>query len=108
MIIGQPKRRYTQQEIEVARQNLALEVQKGKHDGYAVRGTLTSSNAMRTGFNMGEGFIEAPDVIGINILGFRLPQLEHLYIPNQNERHGGGYPYASCKKSCCLELGKRS
>jgi len=57
--------------------NIALEVQKGKHDGYAVRGTLTSSNAMRTGFNMGEDFTEAPDVIGINILGFRLPQLEH-------------------------------
>ena len=57
--------------------NIALEVQKGKYDGYAVRGTLTSSNAMRTGFSMGEDFSEAPDVIGINILGFRLPQLEH-------------------------------
>jgi len=57
--------------------NIALEVQKGKQDGYAVRGTLTSSNAMRTSFNMGDDFAEAPDVIGINILGFRLPQLEH-------------------------------
>ena len=57
--------------------NIALEVQKGKQDGYAVRGTLTSSNAMRTGFNMGDDFTEAPDVIGINILGFRLPQLAH-------------------------------
>ena len=57
--------------------NIALEVQKGKQEGYAVRGTLTSSNAMRTGFNMGDDFTEAPDVIGINILGFRLPQLNH-------------------------------
>ena len=57
--------------------NIALEVNKGKQNGYAVRGTLTSSNAMRTGFNMGDDFTEAPDVIGINILGFRLPQLSH-------------------------------
>ena len=57
--------------------NIALEVQKGKQDGFAVRGTLTSSNAMRTGFNMGDDFTEASDVIGINILGFRLPQLAH-------------------------------
>jgi len=57
--------------------NIALEVQKGKQDGFAVRGTLTSSNAMRTGFNMGDDFTEAPDVIGINILGFKLPQLSH-------------------------------
>jgi len=32
---------------------------------------------MRTGFNMGDDFTEAPDVIGINILGFKLPQLKH-------------------------------
>ena len=57
--------------------NIALEIQKGKQAGYAVRGTLTSSNAMRIGFNMGDDFTEAPDVIGINILGFRLPQLSH-------------------------------
>ena len=57
--------------------NIALEVQKGKQDDYAVRGTLTSSNAMRTSFNMGDDFMEAPDVIGINILGFKLPQLEY-------------------------------
>ena len=57
--------------------NIALEVQKGRQAGYAVRGTLTSSNAMRFGFNIGNDFTNAPDVIGINILGFRLPQLEH-------------------------------
>jgi len=56
---------------------ITLEVQKGKQAGYAVRGTLTSSNAMRLGFNMGDNFASAPDVIGINILGFRLPQLVH-------------------------------
>ena len=54
--------------------NIALEVQKGKQDGFAVRGTLTSSNAMRTGFNMGDDFTEAPDVIGINILALDCPQ----------------------------------
>jgi len=57
--------------------NIALEIQNGKQAGYAVRGTLTSSNAMRLGFSKGNDFTSAPDVIGINILGFRLPQLEH-------------------------------
>jgi hypothetical protein len=57
--------------------NIAVEVQKGSQDGYAVRGTLTSNNAMRMGFSAGKDFTEAPDVIGINILGFNLPQLEH-------------------------------
>jgi len=56
---------------------IALEAQRGRQDDYAVRGTITSSNAMRIGFNMGDNFANAPDVIGINILGFRLPQLEH-------------------------------
>ena len=56
---------------------LAFEVQQGKQVTYAVRGTLTSSNAMRTGLNKGDDFADAPDVIGLNILGFRLPQLEH-------------------------------
>ena len=57
--------------------NIAVEVQKGSQDGYAVRGTITSSNIMRTGFSIGEDFTEAPDVIGVNILGFRLPELEN-------------------------------
>ena len=56
--------------------NIAVEVQKGSQDGYAVRGTITSSNIMRTGFSIGEDFTEAPDVIGVNILGFRLSELE--------------------------------
>ena len=56
--------------------NIAVEVQKGSQEGYAVRGTITSGNAMRVQFNTGDSFAEAPDVIGINILGFRLPELK--------------------------------
>ena len=55
--------------------NIAVEVQKGIQDGYAVRGTMTSGNAMRAQFNIGDDFTDAPDVIGVNILGFRLPEL---------------------------------
>ena len=61
---------------EGAQINIAVEVQKGTQDGYAVRGTLTSSNAMRIQFNAGDDYTEAPDVIGINILGFKLQELE--------------------------------
>ena len=57
--------------------NIAVEVQKGSQNDYAVRGTLTSSNAMRTQFKPGDNFTEAPDVIGINILGFLLPELKN-------------------------------
>ena len=55
--------------------NIAVEVQKGSQDGYAVRGTITSGNAMRVQFNAGDDFSDAPDVIGVNILGFKLPEL---------------------------------
>ena len=55
--------------------NLAIEAQKEGQSGFAVRGTLSSSNAMRIQFNAGDDFTDAPDVIGINILGFRLPEL---------------------------------
>ena len=55
--------------------NIAVEVQKGSQDDYAVRGTITSGNAMRVQFNKGDDFSEAPDVIGVNILDFRLPEL---------------------------------
>ena len=57
--------------------NIAVEVQKSEHAGYAVRGTLTSSNVMRIGWVAGNDYTKVPDVIGINILGFRLPQLQH-------------------------------
>ncbi|MDR2737028.1 MAG: Rpn family recombination-promoting nuclease/putative transposase, partial [Gracilibacteraceae bacterium] len=57
--------------------NIAVEVQKEAQKDYAVRGTLTSGNAMRTHFKPGDTFSEAPDVIGINILGFALPELEN-------------------------------
>ena len=57
--------------------SIAIEAQKRKQDGYAVRGTITSSNAMRINFNAGEDFDEAPDVITINILDFKLPELKN-------------------------------
>ena len=56
--------------------NITVEVQKGVHDGYAVRGTITSGNAMRIQWVPGDDFTDAPDVIGINILGFKLPELK--------------------------------
>jgi hypothetical protein len=57
--------------------SIAIEAQRKKQEGYAVRGTLTHSNAMRINFSMGEDYTEAPDVITINILDFRLPELEN-------------------------------
>ena len=57
--------------------NITVEVQHKPQDGYAVRGTLTSGNAMRAQFNMGDDYTEAPDVIGVNILGFCLPELKN-------------------------------
>jgi len=57
--------------------NIALEAQRKQQDGFAVRGTISSGNAMRVQFRMGDKFTEAPDVIGINILGFRLPELKN-------------------------------
>ena len=57
--------------------NIAVEVQKKGQDGYAVRGTITSSNITRVQFDAGEDYTEAPDVIGVNILGFRLPELKN-------------------------------
>lgn len=57
--------------------NITVEVQKKKQNDYAVRGTLTSSNVMRIQFDAGDNFTEAPDVIGINILGFSLPELKN-------------------------------
>ena len=57
--------------------SIAIEAQKQKQDGYAVRGTLTASNAMRINFNAGENYADAPDAITINILDFRLPELKN-------------------------------
>ena len=59
------------------RLNITVEVQRGKQAGYAVRGTITSSSATRVQFEVGSEFAEAPDVIGINILDFELPELEN-------------------------------
>jgi len=57
--------------------NIALEAQRKIQEGYAVRATLSSSNIMRHQFETGNDYAEAPDVIGINILGFRLPELKN-------------------------------
>ena len=57
--------------------SIAIEAQNKKQDGYAVRGTLTASNAMRVNFNIGDDYTEAPDVITINFLDFRLPELQN-------------------------------
>ncbi|MCL1997378.1 MAG: Rpn family recombination-promoting nuclease/putative transposase, partial [Turicibacter sp.] len=57
--------------------SIAIEAQRKKQEGYAVRGTLTHSNAMRINFNMGEDYTEAPDVITINILDFKLPEIQN-------------------------------
>ena len=55
--------------------NLAVEVQNQSQEDYAIRGTVSSSNQMKTNFEPGKGFGEAPDVFGINILGFNLQEL---------------------------------
>jgi len=57
--------------------NIALEAQRKIQEGYAVRATLSSSNVMRHQFETGSDYTEAPDVIGVNILGFKLPELEN-------------------------------
>jgi len=43
--------------------NIAFEVQRREQEGYAIRSILTSSNAMRKGFNKGDDYPAAHDVI---------------------------------------------
>ena len=57
--------------------NVATEIQKGSQADFAVRGTLSSSNIMRRQFKAGNDYSEAPDTIGVFILGFNLPDLRH-------------------------------
>ena len=57
--------------------NVATEIQKGSQADFAVRGTLSSSNAMRRQFKAGDDYSDAPDTIGVYILGFNLPELSH-------------------------------
>jgi len=57
--------------------NIATEIQKGSQADFAVRGTLSSSNIMRRQFNAGDDYADAPDTIGVYILGFSLPELTH-------------------------------
>lgn len=57
--------------------SIAIEAQNEKQGGYAVRGILTTSNAMRINFNIGDDYTEAPDVITLHFLDFRLPELKN-------------------------------
>ena len=57
--------------------NVATEIQKGSQADFAVRGTLSSSNIMRRQFGMGDDYSEAPNTIGIYILGFNLPEFAY-------------------------------
>ena len=57
--------------------NVATEIQKGSQADFAVRGTLSSSNVMRRQFKAGDDYSEAPDTIGVYILGFNLPELRY-------------------------------
>jgi predicted transposase/invertase (TIGR01784 family) len=60
--------------------NVATEMQKGSQADFAVRGTLSSSNVMRRQFKAGDDYSEAPDTIGVYILGFNLPELQHRKV----------------------------
>jgi len=55
--------------------SIAVEAQTQKQDGYAVRGILTTGNAMRKDFKIGGDYTQAPDVITLHFLGFKLPEL---------------------------------
>ena len=57
--------------------NIAIEVQKEPQKGYAVRSVLSSGNMQKDEFQEGQGYTQAPDIIGLNILGFRLPELKN-------------------------------
>ena len=56
--------------------NVVTEIQGKSQADFAVRGTLSSSNIMRRQFKKGDDYSEAPDTIGVYILGFNLPELE--------------------------------
>jgi len=64
-----------EKEIAMPRLNFTVEVQAEPEDGFAIRGTISSANVMRLGFEKGMSYLLAPDVIGISILGFKLPEL---------------------------------
>jgi hypothetical protein len=57
--------------------NVVTEIQGKSQADFAVRGTLSSSNIMRRRFKKGDDYSEAPNTIGVYILGFNLPELEH-------------------------------
>ena len=55
--------------------NISVEVQQEKQADFAARAVLTSSNMLREGLESGSNFSGTRDLIGINILGFKLPEL---------------------------------
>ena len=57
--------------------NISMEVQEEKQQGFAERGTISPANVMQKNFDKGAKYTHAPDVMGINILGFRLPRLDY-------------------------------
>ena len=60
---------------EAYRLNVTVEAQRKPQEDFAIRGTLASSNAMHHQFNQGDDFAEAPNVIGVNLCGFKVPEL---------------------------------
>jgi len=75
-ITAQPKRQYSQQEIDEARKNLAL-----MNDRVFLAHFIDNKNN-----HIITGLADAAR------------KIHTLSLQSQNERYGGGYPYASCKK----------
>jgi len=51
---------------------ITTEVQEREQESFAVRGTISQANAMQKNFAEGASYTNAPDVMGISILGNRL------------------------------------
>ena len=56
---------------------ISIEGQSRKQEDYDIRSVLTSSNVMREGLKRGKRYKTSRDVIGINILGFKMPSLSY-------------------------------
>ena len=57
--------------------NLTVEMQSDLQDGFDVRAILSFGNALREDWVMGYGYPQAPDTMGIYILGHNLPRFEY-------------------------------
>ncbi|MCL2016655.1 MAG: PD-(D/E)XK nuclease family transposase [Defluviitaleaceae bacterium] len=58
--------------------SIILEIQAQAQAGYAARGIITTGNAMRKDFKIGDDYTKAPDVVTVHLLGFRLPELKGI------------------------------